>query len=62
MVLKILKLIFMNKIIAILTIYFTFINVALSTPKIDAKTAILMDYNSSEILYELEPDQEIYPA
>ncbi len=62
MVLKILKLIFMNKIIVILTIYFAFINVAFSTPKIDAKTAILMDYNSSEILYELEPDQEIYPA
>tara|TARA_Y100000590_G_C15742947_1_gene1020941 strand:- start:5531 stop:6685 length:1155 start_codon:yes stop_codon:yes gene_type:complete len=33
-----------------------------STPKIDAKTAILVDYNSDEILYEIEPDAHIYPA
>ena len=33
-----------------------------SAPKIDVKTAILLDYNSDEILFELEPDMEIYPA
>ena len=33
-----------------------------STPKINVKTAILLDYNSDKILYELEPDLEIYPA
>ncbi len=31
-------------------------------PQLDVKTAILMDYNSGEILYSLEPDLEIYPA
>ena len=31
-------------------------------PKLDARTAILMDYNSGEILYEFNPDKEIYPA
>jgi len=29
---------------------------------IEARTGILVDYNSDEILYELNPDQEIYPA
>ena len=33
-----------------------------STLKINVKTAILLDYNSDKILYELEPDLEIYPA
>ena len=29
-----------------------------SAPKIDVKTAILYDYNSDKILFELEPDME----
>ena len=29
---------------------------------LDAKTAILQDYLSGEILYEKEPDMSIYPA
>ena len=33
-----------------------------ANPKIDVKTAILIDYDSDEILYELEPDMSIYPA
>ena len=33
-----------------------------SEPKLDARTAILMDHNSGEILYEYNPDKEIYPA
>ena len=33
-----------------------------SKPVINAKTAILVDYDSNEILYELEPDMSIYPA
>ena len=33
-----------------------------ANPKVDVKTAILMDYNSNEIIYELEPDMSIYPA
>ena len=35
---------------------------AKSTPKIDVKTAILMDFDSEKIIYELEPDMQIYPA
>ena len=33
-----------------------------ANPKIDVKTAILLDYDSNEIIYELEPDMSIYPA
>ena len=33
-----------------------------ANPKIEARTAILMDYHSNEVIYELNPDQEIYPA
>ena len=29
-------------------------------PKINARTAILMDYDSEEILFELDPDHQIY--
>ena len=35
---------------------------SLGSPNLKAKTAILVDYNSGKILYELEPDLEIYPA
>ncbi len=45
-----------------LLIIFLLSSISWSSPKIDAKTAILMDYNSDEILYELEPDMSIYPA
>ena len=31
-------------------------------PNIEAKTSILMDYNSGKILYEKEADMSIYPA
>ena len=34
----------------------------LSAPKISVKTAILVDYDSDEILFESDPDLEIYPA
>ena len=33
-----------------------------ANPDIEVGTAILLDYHSNEILYELNPDQEIYPA
>ena len=33
-----------------------------SSPKISAKTAILYDYDSDKILYEMDPDLTIYPA
>ena len=47
----------------LLLIIVLFIYLILSaSPKIEARTAILMDYNSGEILHELEADQNIYPA
>jgi D-alanyl-D-alanine carboxypeptidase (penicillin-binding protein 5/6) len=38
------------------------INISLADPVIQARTAILIDYQSNKILYELEPDKSIYPA
>ena len=33
-----------------------------ANPNIQARTGILIDYNSDEILFELDPDAQIYPA
>mgnify|MGYP002051858389 FL=1 len=33
-----------------------------ANPNIQARTGILIDYHSEEILYELDPDSQIYPA
>ena len=49
-------------IIKLLTLYFFFTINLLSNPKVDIKTAILLDHDSNEIIYELEPDMSIYPA
>ncbi len=44
-------------------IIFCLFNTSLySSPKIDARTFILLDHNSGEILVEHEADQNIYPA
>ena len=50
--------------IKILTIFFTLISFtfAFSNPKIDARSAILMDFHSGKILYEDDADMQIYPA
>ena len=53
----------LNKIHLIFLVCFFIFNTNLSAnPKIDVKTVILIDYDSDEILYELEPDMSIYPA
>ena len=53
----------LNKIHLLFLVCFFIFNTNLSAnPKIDVKTAILIDYDSDEILYELEPDMSIYPA
>ena len=53
----------MNKILLNITIlYFLFFSNLFSNPKVDVKTAILLDYDSNEIIYEMEPDMSIYPA
>ncbi len=35
---------------------------SLANPNIDARTGILIDYHSDKILYESDPDSQIYPA
>ena len=42
--------------------FFTSINISYSNIEIKARTAILQDFLSGEILYEKEPDRSIYPA
>ena len=46
----------------IIFLFFLLVTNSWSSPKIDVKTAILVDYHSDKILYELEPDMSIYPA
>ena len=41
---------------------FSFVNVSKANFDVKARTAILQDYHSGEILYEKEPDISIYPA
>jgi D-alanyl-D-alanine carboxypeptidase (penicillin-binding protein 5/6) len=51
----------MNK-FALLFLILNFPSFALANPNINARTAIVIDYHSDEVLYELEADAEIYPA
>ena len=48
--------------IKLVTLYFVLTVNLIANPKVDIKTAILVDYDSNEIIYELEPDMSIYPA
>ena len=52
----------MSKYLFVLLVYFFSIFEVLSNPLIKARTGILIDYHSDQILYELDPDAEIYPA
>ena len=49
-----------KKILYFILIYFTFHNISFANLEIKARTAILQDYLSGEILYEKEPDRSIY--
>ena len=52
----------MNKLLfTIILILYSSVSV-LANPSVQARTGILMDFHSDEILFELEPDQQIYPA
>jgi len=61
-----LKVLTLNKMIKIksliLIIFFSFLSNLFASPKIDVKSAILLDYNSGQVLYEIDPDTHIYPA
>ncbi len=52
----------MNKFLIYMTIFFSLSTTVFANPNIQARTAILFDYHSNEILYELDPDIQIYPA
>ena len=52
----------MNKYIIIIFLSFSSITIVEASPNINARSAILIDYHSDEILYELESDAQIYPA
>ncbi len=51
-----------KKILIINSFFYIFINFAIANIEIKARTAILQDFLSGEILYEKEPDRSIYPA
>ena len=52
----------MNKFLIIIIILLNSSLTVFANPNIQARTAILVDYHSDEILYELQPDVTIYPA
>ena len=52
----------LKKNLILIIIYFLFNNSVLANIEIKARTAILQDFLSGEILYEKEPDRSIYPA
>ena len=43
-------------------IFFSLITIVHAKPNIKARTAILVDYQSGKVLYELQPDHSIHPA
>ena len=52
----------MSKFLIIIFLIINFWTQVFSSPIIQARTGILIDYHSDEILFELEPDAQIYPA
>ena len=52
----------MNKLFLILILLISLTTKLFSNPNIQARTGILVDYHSDEILFELDPDAQIYPA
>ncbi len=52
----------MNKFLIIITLFLTITSSVSSNPTVQARTGILVDYHSDEILFELDPDSQIYPA
>ena len=52
----------MNKFLTFIFLFFFIITKIFAVPNIQARTGILIDYHSNEILFELEADAQIYPA
>ena len=63
LVLKNWILVLMNKFITILLFFFLNLSsFSMAENMVNARTAIVVDYHSDKILYEYEPDIQIYPA
>ncbi len=52
----------MSKFLVLIIFFLTLFSYVFANPNIQARTAILVDYHSDEILFELDPDSQIYPA
>ena len=52
----------MNRLLLILILLISLTTNLFPNPNIQARTGILVDYHSDEILFELDPDAQIYPA
>ena len=52
----------MNKLLIIVTFFYFSIVSGFANPEIQARSVMLIDHHSGEILYELDPDLQIYPA
>ena len=52
----------MNKILTLIILFLNLLTFAFANPNINARTGILMDFHSDEILYENDADAQIYPA
>ena len=52
----------MNKFLIIIVLFLNSSLVVFANPDIQARTAILVDFHSDEVLYEMDPDAVIYPA
>ena len=52
----------MNKLLIFFTLFLSLFSNLLANPNIKARTGILIDYHSEKVIYELDPDSQIYPA
>ena len=52
----------MNKFLIIIFIFLSIVTNVSANPSLQARTGILLDYHSEEIMFELDPDAQIYPA
>ena len=52
----------MNKFLIVILFFFSLNVDTFANPNLKARTGILLDYHSDEVLFELDPDSQIYPC
>ena len=52
----------MNRFLILVVLFLSFFSNLYANPNVQARTGILLDFHSNEVLYELDPDSQIYPA